>query len=258
MLERELKRIVQRQRTILDAAREAGENIDRSSTEQQIGEVARDYESLLRKDATFVPAYVAYGMFLATIDQPERSFAIFKRADAIDGTVAVVKNQLGNHCAETGDFAQAKHLYEEAIRLEPKEALYHYQLGSLLYEYRGHFIDAKLLDREALLTRSFDAFARAAELAPGNLAYVYRHAESYADMPSPDWAEALAVWQSLAQRTKPGLELQTVQLQVAVVLVKLGRIEDARRLLPGITDEKLQFSKQKLIEELPALAENKP
>ena len=250
MSERELKRILQRQRTILAAAQEAGEKVDRSSTEQQLSEIVRDYESLLRKDPKFVPAYIAYGLLLNSTGYSKRSYDIIKRAEAIEPELAVIKNQLGNHHTEEGEYKEAAAYYEAAIALEPKEPLYHYQLGTLLYEYREFFIDAKLYTRDAILVRSAEAFAHAAEFAPENIAYSYRYAESFYDLPSPDWNAALAAWKAIAQRAKPGVEIQTIQLHQANILIQLGRTDEARALLDLITEAPLQANKQKLVEQL--------
>ncbi len=258
MSERELKRILVRQRTILAAAQEAGDNLDRSNTEMQLSEVVRDYEALLRRDPQFAAAYVAYGLFLSTTGHVKRSFEIFKRAEKIEPDLAVIKNQLGNHHAEEGEYKEALAYYEGAVALEPKEPLYHYQLGTLLYEYREFFVDAKLLPRHDLLVRSAEAFARAAELAPDNIAYAYRHAESFYDLPAPDWTAALATWKSIAQRAKAGVELQTIQLHQANILLQLGRADEARALLEQITEAPLQANKQKLVEQLSGTPEKAP
>ncbi len=258
MSERELKRILQRQQTILAAAQEAGDNLDRSNTEMQLSEVVRDYEALLRRDPKFTATYIAYGLFLNTTGHPKRSYDIFKRAEAIEPNLAVIKNQLGNHHTEEGEYKEAAAYYEGAIALEPQEPLYHYQLGSLLYEYREFFVDSKLYTRSALLERSTAAFAKAAELAPDNIAYAYRHAESFYDLPSPDWTVALAAWKAIEQRAKPGVEFQTLQLHQANILIQLGRTDEARALLDQITEAPLQPNKQKLVEQLAGTPEKAP
>jgi tetratricopeptide (TPR) repeat protein len=258
MSERELKRILQRERTVIAAAQNAGENMDRSNTEMQLREIVRDYESLLRKDPQCVPAYIAYGLFLNSAGEAKRAYDIFKKAEKLEPELAVIKNQLGNHHAEEGEYKEALDYYLGAIALEPKEALYHYQLGTLLYEYREFFIDAKLFTRDALLTRSGEAFARAAELAPDNIAYTYRHAESFYDLPTPDWAAALAAWKSIEQRTKAGVELQTVLLHEANVLLQLGDRTAARAMLDRVTEAPLQGNKQKLVDQLGVTPDKAP
>ncbi len=258
MSERELKRILQRERTIIAAAQSAGEAMDRSNTEMQLREVVQEYESLLRRDPQFIAGFIAYGLFLNNAGEAKRAYAIFKKAEKIEPELAVIKNQLGNHHAEEGEYEKALTYYQGAVALEPKEALYHYQLGTLLYEFREFFIDAKLFTRDALLTRCGEAFARAAELAPDNIAYTYRHAESFYDLPTPDWPGALAAWKAIEQRTKAGVEQQTILLQEANVLIQLGQPDTARAVLERVTAEALQTNKKKLVDQLGVTPDKAP
>ena len=258
MSERELKRILQRERTIIAAAQSAGEAMDRGNTEMQLREVVQEYESLLRRDPQFIAGFIAYGLFLNNAGEAKRAYAIFKKAEKIEPELAVIKNQLGNHHAEEGEYEKALTYYQGAVALEPKEALYHYQLGTLLYEFREFFIDAKLFTRDALLTRCGEAFARAAELAPDNIAYTYRHAESFYDLPTPDWPGALAAWKAIEQRTKAGVEQETILLQEANVLIQLGQPDTARAVLERVTAEPLQTNKKKLVDQLGVTPDKAP
>lgn len=258
MSERELKRILQRERTIIAAAQSAGEAMDRGNTEMQLREVVQEYESLLRRDPQFIAGFIAYGLFLNNAGEAKRAYAIFKKAEKIEPELAVIKNQLGNHHAEEGEYEKALTYYQGAVALEPKEALYHYQLGTLLYEFREFFIDAKLFTRDALLTRCGEAFARAAELAPDNIAYTYRHAESFYDLPTPDWPGALAAWKAIEQRTKAGVEQETILLQEANVLIQLGQPDAARAVLERVTAEPLQTNKKKLVDQLSVTPDKAP
>jgi tetratricopeptide (TPR) repeat protein len=258
MSERELKRILQRERSVIAAAQSAGESMDRSNTEMQLREIVRDYDSLLRRDPQFVAGYIAYGLFLNNAGEAKRAYDLFKKAEKIEPELAVLKNQIGNHHAEEGEYKEALDYYLGALALAPNEALYHYQVGALLYEYREYFIDAKLFTRDAILVRSAEAFARAAELAPDNIAYTYRHAESFYDLPTSDWPAALAAWKAIEQRAKAGVEQQTVLLQEANVLLKLGRTDDARALLERVIEAPLQSNKKKLVDQLPATPEKAP
>jgi len=250
MTERELKRIVQRERAVLATAKPAGDRIEDSGFQTQLIEVARDYDALLKRDPEFVPTYVAYGLFLSKGGEAKRATELFRKADQLDPNVAVVKNQLGNSFAEEGMFAEALAQYEAAAKLEPKEPLYRYQAGLLLYEYREQFAKAGPMSRDLVLIRSNEAFAKAAELAPDNFAYAYRHAESFADLLPPDWHASLAAWQALEPRTKPGVELQTVQLQEANALIHLEHPAEARKLLELVTEPALQNNKKTLVAQL--------
>ena len=93
-------------------------------------------------------------------------------------------------------------------------------------------------------------FKRAGELAPDRLPYAYRHAEAYYDLETPQWDEALKAWGALEERAKPGIEQETIRLQAANVLLKLGQTDHARLLLANVTQDALQKQKQTLLDQL--------
>lgn len=250
MSERELKRIVKRERTVLDAANANAEQIDEKNVRLQLQEIVGDYEALLKRDPEFVPTYVAYGLLLGKVGETKRAAEIFLRANKLDDKLAVVKNQLGNFCAEDGKYQEALAYYVSASELEPTEPLYHYQIGMLLYEYRDHFVRSARFTMADLQKQSQRAFAKAAEMAPDNVGYAYRHAESFYDQVPSDWEAALVAWRALKPRMKAGLEAQTIELHEANVLIKLGRREEAKALLDGVTEAALQSNKEKLVAEL--------
>jgi outer membrane protein assembly factor BamD (BamD/ComL family) len=99
------------------------------------------------------------------------------------------------------------------------------------------------------------AFQHAAELAPDNFAYVYRHAEAYADLEKPQWEQALQAWSALESRAQPGIEQETILLQAANVLLKLKQIDRARVLLARVNTPVLLKQKKTLLDQLPSKAE---
>lgn len=258
MSERELKRIVKRERTVLEAANANAEQIDEKNIRLQLQEIVGDYEALLKRDPTFVPTYVAYGMLLGKVGETKRAAEIFLRANKLDDKLAVVKNQLGNYCAEDGKFQEALAYYVAASELEPTESLYHYQIGMLLYEYRDHFVRSARFTMADLQKQSQRAFAKAAETAADNVGYAYRYAESFYDQVPPDWDGALAAWRALKPRMKAGLEQQTIELHEANVLLKLGRRDEAKALLDGVTEAALQSNKEKLVADLKQTVDKAP
>lgn len=249
--ERDLKRVVERERMLFAAQRENPMGIDRDNIQMQLQEIVQDYERTIRTSPDFVPGYIAYGLLLNRIGEQRRSAEIFLRANKLDPNMAVVKNQLGNFCAEEGEFQDALEYYLAAIALKPKEALYHFQLGNLLHGYHDEFVLAGRLDSKTGRRQSAEAFARAAELAPDAMPYAYRYAESFYDSDPPDWPAALAVWEKLEARVYPGIERQTIHLHRANILINLGRFTEARKLIDGVEEPSLDDNKETLIARLP-------
>ena len=179
----ELEDIQKRQQRLFEAHRKETNPLDQESIEFRIFGLRDEYESLLSKNPKNVPVLVTYGLFLAQIDQREDSLKLLLQADALEPEHPQVKNQLGNFMTEEASYALALPYYLDAIKLAPKEPLYYYQLGNLLYYFKDHFLEDEMFSEEHLYKQMFDAFKQSAELAPDNLAYQYRFAESYYDIP---------------------------------------------------------------------------
>jgi tetratricopeptide (TPR) repeat protein len=251
LAERQLRRAVERERVLLKATADNPMGIDRDNVQMQLQEVVQDYERIIRDNPEFAPAFVAYGLLLSKVGERKRAAEVFLSANRIDPGIAVVKNQLGNYCAEEGEFLEAMEYYLSASALEPGEPLYHYQLGTLLHEYRDQFVTSGRLDMSTAKRQSAAAFRKAAELAPNSIPYAYRQAESYYDMENPDWSLAAAAWRRLRERVTPGVEQQTIDLHIANVLIRQERFDDARVVLLGVTDPSLAENRQTLVAQLP-------
>ena len=109
----------------------------------------------------------------------------------------------------------------------------------------GNFTQAGL--DQAML----DAFRRATELAPLDFTYAYQYAKAFYEIEPPRWEEALGVWQELEMRPITSTALRhLIRLQKANVLIKLGRLDEARTVLETVTDPKLAEDKQTLLDQL--------
>lgn len=253
MAERNLRRIAEKQREIFAAASKQGEKADESAVRVQLQALVHDYELLLRENPKFAAGYAAYGYLLGKVDMRKESTVMLLKANQLDPDIAFVKNQLGNAMAEDGKPLQAAPYFLAAIRLEPKEPLYHYQLGSLLAEARDDFLKGGEWSRATLDGAMHEAFRKAAELAPDRFEFAYRFAESFYDLEKPDWDAALKAWSALEEKATTAIERQTMRLHAANILIKLGRAVHARALLATVDEPGLQGQKERLRPALEAL-----
>ena len=252
MAERNLRRIVERQKALFADAAKQGEKLDESNFKQQVQEVTHDYELLLRNNPSFAAGYAAYGYLLGKIEMRKEATAMLLKANQLDPDLALVKNQLGNLLAEEGKPVQAAPYFIAAIKLEPNEPLYHYQLGTVLAEARDDFIKVGEWTRASLDNAMHHAFQRAAELAPDRFEFAYRYAESFYDMEKPDWDAALKMWSTLEEKAPTAIERQTMRLHAANICIKLGKLAHARALIDTVDDPKLQGQKERLLPHLAA------
>jgi tetratricopeptide (TPR) repeat protein len=250
LAEKTLKDIVARQRDILARADQEGDQLDLARMRGELQNVIHSYDVLIQKSPDFAPAYVAYGLLLGRVGMTREAVGILLKANKLDADIPIVKNEMARFLAEDGKVVEALPWLTAAIGLEPKEPLYHYHLGKLLAEGRDDFIKTGQFTRPALDQAMLEAFARAAELAPADIGYAYRSAEAYYDLETPQWDAALAAWTALETRVQPGVEQQTIRLQAANVLLKMGRRDHARAMLITVTEPVLAKQKQTLLDSL--------
>ena len=247
LAQRTLRQIAERQRTLFEDAAKQGDKLDAESFRVQLQELTHGYERLLADNPNNAEVYAAYGYLLRKVDMRKQAAAMLLKANQLDSDMPLVKNQIGNLLAEDGRPMDALPYFMAAIKLSPKEPLYHYQVGTLLYEARDDFIKSGEWTQTALLHAVHGAFKTAAELAPDRFEFGYRYAESFYDLAEPQWDEALKVWAALEEKAGTPIERQTLRLHAANILIKQGHADRAKVLLDTVTEPELQGQKQKLI-----------
>jgi tetratricopeptide (TPR) repeat protein len=250
--EAKLKVLVARQKTLFADAEKAGNDLDEDNFRSQLQQLCNEYDALLRHDPRNVPTLVSYAMLLGQVDHRKDSIALLLRANALDKNLPIVKNQLGNYLAEEGHPVEAMNYYLAAIQLEPKEPLYHYQLGTLLAEARDDFLKTGQWTRAQLDKTTQDAFEKAMQCAPDDWRYAYRYGLSFYDLELAEWEAALQFWEAFEKKLKPGVEQQTCRLHQAKVRLAQKHYDEARTLLATVTEPILAKQKEKLIAEFPA------
>ena len=252
--EAKLKALVTRQKAAFAKAEKAGEAYDQEDLRAQLQQICNEYDLLLRDNPKFVPAYVAYALLLGQIDNRKESIALLLKANHLEKNLPVVKNQLGNYLAEEGKPIEAMNYFLAAIQLDPKEPLYHYQLGTLIVEARDDFLKTGQWTRAQLDRTMQEAFQQATLCAPDDWRYAYRYGLSFYDLEIAEWETALLFWKDFEKRLKPGVEQQTCRLHQAKVLVAQHHFDEARTTLETVTESVLAKEKEKLIAELTASA----
>lgn len=256
LAERTLREVVQRDHALFAKAEKAGEQFDEGVFHGEAQSIASSYDVLVQKNPEFVPALVAYGIFLGKVSMTKQAVAMLLKANKLDPNLALVKNQLAKHIAEDGKPIEALPYLIAATDLEPKEPLYHFHLGQLLLAGRDDFLTNGGFTQAGLDKAMLEAFRRAAELAPLDFGYAYQYAKAFYEIDPPRWEEALEVWQQLELRPIVTTTLRhMVRLQKANVLIKLGRNDEARLVLDTVTDPKLTEDKQTLLDQLAPKAE---
>ncbi|MDF9833780.1 tetratricopeptide (TPR) repeat protein [Ereboglobus sp. PH5-5] len=253
--DRELREIVAAQNTIFAEAEAAGANFDRDSFRSKLQQLTHRYDKLLRMNPNYVPGCVAYGLLLDKIGMSREGAAFMYKANELDDKIPVVKNQLGNFCAEEGRPLEAYIFYNAAIALAPQEPLYYHQLGTLLAEARDIFLkeQPEMWSRSTIDQAMQAAFLQATELTPGDWRYAYRYGLSFYDLQTGEWEAALQFWEVFETKLKPGIEQQVCRIHQAKALGQLRRLKDAQIKLDTVTADELLTQKMSAVLEIDAL-----
>jgi tetratricopeptide (TPR) repeat protein len=254
----ELKTLVDRQRALLARADQAPDQAGVEALRPDFQRLIVAYEQFLKDHPEVAAGYVSYALLLSrpVLGERERAAALLLKANELDPNQPLVKNQLGNYLAEDGKPLQAVNYFLAAIKLAPTEPLYYYQLGTLLAAARDDFLTSGKWKRPALDEAMQEAFHQATTLAPDNLEYALAYGKSFYDLERPDWDGALKYWRALELGLhtmvlpKPKLIQQTIHLYEAKVLLKQGRLDEARTLIATVDDPQLEAAKQALAAEL--------
>lgn len=244
----ELKLLASRQKELLEAASKKKSQSELEDLRQPLQDLCFAYEDFLRKYPSFSLGYASYAILLdnPVIDERRRATALLLKANQLNPDLPLVKNQLGNHVAEDGKPLEALNYFLAAVRLAPKEPLYHYQVGTLLAEARDDFLKSGEWTREKIDEAMQKAFLQASTLTPGEWRYAYRYGLSFYDVDDPDWETALQFWTQFEGSLKPGIEQQTCRLHRAKALIELHRLDESRRLLDSVTESALARQKGRL------------
>ena len=220
--------------------------------EHKLGEIILAYSNYLTENPNDISALILCGKLLRSVGENDRAFKLFLRADALDPKIAVVKQQIGNYLVETGNGKAALTFYLNAIKLEPEVPEYNYSLGETLYLFKDEFTQEGLFTQDSLDRQMLKAFKMAAQLDSENFDIQMRLGEAYYDLSTPDWKAALLHWERLRKETPDYKELrcQIIDLHRARILAKLGRNEEAEKLVGKVTQPGLQASKKQVLEEM--------
>ena len=253
-----LSTIVAKERTLFLAANNKRAMNEKELT-RKIQDLVADFESYLADNPKDLTALILYGKFLRRVDQPGPATGVFLKADKLDPDIAVIKQQIANYLTEEGRIAEALPYLLRAVELSPEKAIYHNQLGSFLFLFREELIRLGITTQSTNDRNMMIAFREAAKLESDNFDYRVRYAQSFFDVSNPDWEEALKVWNALSSEGNRSIEkAEYLLLCQARILVKLGRLKEAKVLIDRVRSPVKGATKRRLLDLLASPPEKSP
>jgi tetratricopeptide (TPR) repeat protein len=206
----------------------------------QVRQLEADYKHFLNDHPQHARAMVAYGGLLYDQGSQEEAVRWWKKAIATDPREAYAYNDLANHYGHDGHAAEALRYYAKAIELVPTEPMFRFNWATTCQLFRNESRAVYGWNTDQIFHHSMEQFRSARDLAPHDFELSSAYAETFYQMPKPDWQEAYKAWQFCLSQPLDSGQREFVWGHLARVCVRLGRYDEARKWLaklpPGQQD----------------------
>jgi tetratricopeptide (TPR) repeat protein len=194
----------------------------------QLRRLEGDYQHFLNDHPQHARAMVAYGDLLYEEEGEEAGVRWWKKAVAVDPREAYAYNELANHYGHFGQADEALRYYEKAIELAPTEPIFRFNWATTcqLFRKESHAVYGWNVDE--IFQHSLEQFRSARDLSPQDFELSSAYAETFYQMPKPDWREAYKAWQFCLNQPLGDSQRQFVCAHLARVCIRLGRYDEAK------------------------------
>ena len=214
---------------------------------EETARLEKIYAALLEKYPDDAAVRNAHAEFLWSRGESERAVGMWEEAVALDPKNAVALDRLAARWLAAGEVKKSAACSARAVESAPDNAAYRFAFANLTFLFRHELRSAAQPDEAAVLAHALADFAAASQLAPLNPEYASAYAETFYSLPKPDWGDALAAWQHFSEISP---KKDFAQANLARVHMKLGQKDAARACLEKIQGADFQRIKARLSERL--------
>jgi predicted Zn-dependent protease len=202
----------------------------------QLKRLERDYQHFLHDHPQHARAMVAYGDLLFDEKGEDEGVHWWEKAIAVDPREPYAYNDLANFYGHAGGAAKALQYYQTAIDLAPTEPVFRFNWATTCQLFRKESHAVYGWDVDEIFQHSLEQFRAARDLDPQNYDLSSAYAETFYQMPKPDWPGAYEAWQFCLRQSLNDREREFVWAQLARVCVRLGRTDEAKQWAAKLTN----------------------
>jgi tetratricopeptide (TPR) repeat protein len=219
----------------------------------QLKRLEGDYQHFLHNHPQHARAMVAYGDLLFDEKDEDEGVHWWEKAIAVDPREPYAYNDLANFYGHAGGAAKALQYYQTAIDLEPTEPIFRFNWATTcqLFRKESHAVYGWSVDE--IFQHSLEQFRAARDLDPQNYDLSSTYAETFYQMPKPDWPGAYDAWQFCLRQPLNDSQRQFVWANLARVCTRVGRYDEAKEWaskLSGREQETVRRAIERKIAEL--------
>jgi tetratricopeptide (TPR) repeat protein len=219
----------------------------------QVRRLEADYEHFLNDHPQHARAMVAYGSLLYDLGRQEEGIRWWKKAIEVDPREAYAYNDLANHYGHNGHAAEALRYYARAIELAPAEPIFRFNWATTSQLFRNESRAVYGWSTDQIFQHSLEQFRSARDLAPQDFELSSAYAETFYQMPKPDWREAYNAWQFCLRQPLDDQQRGFVEGHLARVCVRLGRYDEARQRVAKLPSDQQAFVRRAIEQKIAEL-----
>jgi tetratricopeptide (TPR) repeat protein len=201
----------------------------------QMRRLEGDYKHFLNDHPQHARAMVAYGDLLDDQDRADDAMRWWEKAITVDPHEAYAYNNLANHYGHYGQADKALRYYQKAIDLEPTEPIFRFNWATTCQLFRNESLKVYGWNKEEIFRHCLEQFRSARDLAPENFDLSSAYAQTFYQVPTPDWPEAYKAWQFCLHQPLDDQNRQFVCAQLARVCIRLAHYDEARQWASNLT-----------------------
>jgi len=207
----------------------------------------RDYQHFLHDHPLHARAMVAYGGLLYDEEDEDEGARWWEKAIAVDPREPYAYNNLANVYGHDGHAAKALQYYQMAIDLAPTEPIFRFNWATTCQLFRNESRAVYGWSVDEIFQHSMEQYRAARDLDPQNYDLSSTYAETFYQLPKPDWPGAYEAWQFCLRQPLDDRQREFACGHLARVCIRLGRIDEAKQWVSKISTSD-QMSVRRLIE----------
>ena len=196
----------------------------------------KEYDDFLQQHPNHARAHLAYGSFLADINDEEGAEKEWEKGRQLDPKNPAAWNNLANFYGENGPIKKAFEYYEKAIQLDPAESVYYHNMGTTVYLFRKDAMEYYHTNEQAIFDKALGLYDKAIKLDPTNFVLLSDVAQTYYGIKPTRTDAALNAWSNALHIASTDVEREGVYIHLARFELNADRFAESHAHLNMVTN----------------------